>query len=194
MAEGLPQHQLSSAQVRRYIRRVQGILNKGVNLSDAYVKDAFELINKARREVLDSLASAPKEGNTYASYQLQNLLAAVDAASATFQRDFAHVLGSGANASFNVGTTVTVDALEGIGIHLGLTPDFSRAQLAVAAQMFPDMVQRVGNVFKERVKRELQLGVLGAKPIGEIQDAIVDLLRTQPRRKDKQLGTIAYQA
>ena len=182
-----------------YISRVQRIVTRGDRLTDRGVRQAWETLTDARRTVLDALATTPREIGpdgleNYSSYQLQTLLASIDSAGAAFERNFARVLRGTTAESFELGATITPESLRGIGLDLQFAPDISRAQLAVAAQLYPDLISQVSNDFRTRVKREISLGVLGARPTGEVQNNVVELLRTQPRRRDRQLGPLAYQA
>ena len=180
---------------RAYIRRVRQLVRNIETQSDRQVRSALEFLADARRRIIDEMSSLPQDDNhRYRLETLQSATAAIDRQTVDFARRFGVQLAIDLDTSFTTGVQFLPDALSTAGVNLLWQPEVSRAQLLISQRLGQELVVRVSTDFRQRARRVIQLGIVGAKSVAQMEREMQALLRTQPDRLTKRMGPIASQA
>lgn len=175
-------------QYRRRLAQIQRGLD---DLTDATVRDTFGLLGEIRRDAVAALASVPQDGGTWPAYRLTSLIAALDGAAKELTERVGGRLKDGTRRAWDDGATAQFRALR---LTAPVLTAIGFDSLLIAQQLQADLVRKVSLDFRQRAAREVTIAVAGAQSPWEATRKVGDLLRTQPAREDRRLGTIANQA
>lgn len=186
--------EVSPRDLDRYRKRADDLMQKLDRMTDKQVAAAFRTLAGVRRSVLAELDALAGRQDSFKAVQLQNLRDAIDRAAAELARRYKRVVSAAMGEGWEWGKSFQPTTLRALGIDLVVAREVPTEALVLSQEIAADLVTKVSDQFKADARRIVTLGIIGARSPRQIEREIADMLRTQPDRQTKKLGTIAYQA
>jgi hypothetical protein len=162
----------------QYVRALQGVLAQVDALDEAAAKRILTLLAEARQSLMDALSQIPTD--SYLASFYPRLRAEIEQAIRRYGQRYGAFVDGLAREVWDLGIAAVDEPLARAGVSLMVQlPALEPRLLDILANFRADLITGVEQAAVGAVTREIDLGILG-KPFADVQQAIADILRTQP--------------